>query len=159
MDSGELEHGAIVNIDQNVIPDQDQTENELKEEILMIRREPGELKYGVLQSEGKVLEITPLLYMMDGTMMALPPVQYHVPNWLLGFEDYHPQGMPYQMIFNGIRESIPGSNSRYNTQLGFMARILENQPGMVLDTIPTIPEDWAILFAQTVQTAIRENRE
>ena len=115
--------------------------------------EPGTLEYGTTQSEGKILEITPVLYMPDGTLTALPPVQYHVPNWLLGYEDYHSQNYPYNMLLNGMREQIPGTKNHWGVQLGMMARILEAHPGMVLDTIPTVPENWVEMFAQTVRTA------
>lgn len=118
----------------------------------------GEMEYGQIRSEGKILEITPLLYMGDGTLTALPPTAYVCPNWLLGFEDYQTQGYPYNLSPQ-YRDAIPGSNSRWNVQLGFMVRVYENNPGMVPNTLPTIPEDWAELFAQAVKTEIRRNAD
>lgn len=36
----------------------------------------GESAHGRIKFEGKILEVTPLLYMGDGTLTALPPTAY-----------------------------------------------------------------------------------
>lgn len=98
-----------------------------------------------LTSEGKTLEITPLLYSPDGTLMSLPPTIYRVPGWLLGFGSEHVVGYPHVIMYNE-RHVIP-SNPQRAPSLSFMIRIYENQPGVATGDVPEISEEWATIFA------------
>jgi hypothetical protein len=108
---------------------------------------------GSLRSEGKILEVTPILYMPDGTLLSLPPTTYLCPNWLLGYQDFHVQGYPFVLHLNE-RTWIPGTNSAYGPMLGFTARIYENSPGMALGGIPEISEEWVTMFAILTETSL-----
>jgi hypothetical protein len=85
---------------------------------------PGEL---VLLSEGKLLEICPIIVSASGQPFMLPPVTYKVDNWLLGYRDEHVASMPYT-LYGSERMSIPGSSSAGPSMLQFLARVLEDHP-------------------------------
>lgn len=84
----------------------------------------GELKYGRIKSEGKIVEVTPFLETMSGQPYMLPPVLYRVENWLLGYEDYDVVARPqtympqFQSMLNGNRNDA--------VRLSFMVRVLED---------------------------------
>lgn len=107
-----------------------------------------------LKSEGKILEITPLLYMPDGTLQSLPPVHYECPGWLLGYVDEYIIGYPYQIVFNE-RHQIP-SDPRMAPYLSFNIRLFERWPNMVPTMAATISEEWIELFAQAVSKAQKD---
>lgn len=77
-----------------------------------------------VESEGKILEIIPVIEIM-GQPYVLPPVQYHVENWLLGFRDDHPTGTPATYYFHQ-KIYLMGSNSNAPNALTFMVRVLED---------------------------------
>lgn len=84
----------------------------------------GELEYGRIKSEGKLLEIIPWLT-LNGQPFMLPPVVYRVENWLLGFRDEHYIGGPQTYQFPA-RLTISGSNARDTTDLSFILRVMED---------------------------------
>lgn len=108
-----------------------------------------------MMSEGKLLEILPYIIAEDGTPMMLPPIVYEVPNWLLGYKDYHVTGMPYTIHFNE-RQPIPGSNSAYGVQLSFSVRVLEHSPGMVSnDNVATVDIDAVVHLINALREKMR----
>jgi len=83
-----------------------------------------------MHSEGKLLEIIPVITDMSGQPFMLPPTVYHVPNELLGYMDeHHVVGMPYQMYMRE-RLNIPGSVSNRGSDLTFLIRVLEDSPSV-----------------------------
>lgn len=84
----------------------------------------GELEYGRVRSEGKLLEIIPSIEDGSGQPMILPGAVWPVDNWILGFEDYHYLSSPIQ-FFNNMRTMIPGTRSAANHRMTFLVRILE----------------------------------
>lgn len=80
-----------------------------------------------LTSEGKLLEIIPIISDDNGVPYMLPPVIWHVPNWLAGYQDSHPIPTPTTMWMGHVLD-IPGSNSARNHRLTFQVRILEDSP-------------------------------
>lgn len=93
----------------------------------------------ILISEGKLLEVIPLIETGDGSCFMLPPVIWPVSNELMGYRDDHVQGMPIQMWMQE-RAQIPGSVSSRWHRLGFIVRVMENsptsmpQPGTMMST-------------------------
>lgn len=112
----------------------------------------GDLDYGRIKSEGKILEVTPLLYAPDGILTALPPIWYLCPNWLLGYMDHHVQQFPYTM-HDTYRQSIPGTNTSAAVQIGFMSRILEHSPDMVPVT-GVLTQEWVGVLASAIKEAM-----
>lgn len=88
-------------------------------------------------SEGKLLEIIPIIMDPGGQPMMLPPVVYQVPNFMLGYMDHHACAWPYQFHMNE-RIYIPGSRSSSQHALSFQVRIMEDQPGSVPATVATV---------------------
>jgi hypothetical protein len=85
----------------------------------------GELTYGRVKSEGKCLEVIPVIEDASGQPMILPPVIWHVENWTLGFEDWHTLSSPVT-IYPQFQVNIPGSNSTFGHRLSFLIRVLED---------------------------------
>lgn len=111
----------------------------------------NEDKAGVksIESEGKLLEIIPLIFSPVGEPLTLPPVVYRVPNWLLGFREDHYVGKPIAMYF-GERANIPGSNASYSHQLTFFVRILEASPSSGIE-IATVDEKAVVGLIQALR--------
>jgi len=80
-----------------------------------------------IRSEGKLLEVMPIIYTADGSMMTLPPVVWTVPNWLLGMSEEYISGNPNPLWFNQ-RLELTGSNTAWNHQLSFFVRVMEYSP-------------------------------
>lgn len=87
---------------------------------------------GMATSEGKLLEIIPVITDPYGQPFTLPPVVYHVPNELMGYYDDRPMAMP-QQFFMGERISIQGSNAALNVRVTFLVRLLEASPSAGID--------------------------
>jgi hypothetical protein len=81
----------------------------------------------ILLSEGKLLEICPIIVSASGQPFMLPPVTYKVDNWLLGYSDEHVAAMPYG-LYGNERMTIPGSSASNSSMLQFLARVLEDHP-------------------------------
>jgi hypothetical protein len=99
--------------------------------------EEGVLEYGRIRSEGKILEVMPMLQHTGGQSYMLPPAYWHVENWMLGFQDWHVIASPIA-IWQNQQSLIPGTSSAGGAQLSFMLRILEDselpkgaQPGQI----------------------------
>lgn len=80
---------------------------------------------GGIESEGKILEIMPFITDGFGTPLALPPVRWVVPNWMLGFHETHTMSYPFTYLTNE-RVTMPAGHTA--SQVQFMVRLLENQP-------------------------------
>jgi hypothetical protein len=84
-----------------------------------------ELKHGRVKSEGKLLEVIPIVTDATGQPMMLPPLIWQVPNFVLGYEDWHPISMPVSFYMND-RLHIPGSNASQTHTLTFLVRMMED---------------------------------
>lgn len=93
----------------------------------------GEPPVDQAKSEGKCLEVIPLIEDASGQPMMLPPAVWHVENWVLGFLDYHSLPSPMQ-FWHHVKTTIPGSNSANAHRLTFLVRILED--GQMPNGIP-----------------------
>lgn len=86
-------------------------------------------------SEGKYLEVTPLLVDEVGQPRMLPPVIWPVENWMLGYANDHALAGPW-VNYVPYRVQIPGSSANRYTQLEFLVRVLESgeqpRPAMAL---------------------------
>lgn len=78
-----------------------------------------------IKSEGKILEFIPIIEDNNGQPYALPPVQYHVDNELLGFKEYHALSYP-TTYYNQNRVYINGSNGSSPVGLTMLIRVLED---------------------------------
>jgi hypothetical protein len=78
------------------------------------------------RSEGKLLEIIPIITDTWGQPMMLPPVVYNVDNWLMGYVDEHVVAMPYTVWFNE-KVTLPGTGAN-SAQLSFLVRVMERSP-------------------------------
>jgi hypothetical protein len=85
----------------------------------------GELRYGNIKSEGKILEIIPVLVSSNGNMSMLPPAYWHVENWILGFDDEHYMACP-AVYWGSETIWINGSNAARPMGLRYMARVVED---------------------------------
>lgn len=85
----------------------------------------GVLKYGRIKSEGKMLEVIPILEDASGQPYMLPPAVWHVENWVLGFENSHSLSTPMSFWPNQ-RSVIPGTSALSGVRFSFMVRILED---------------------------------
>lgn len=81
--------------------------------------------YDDFKSEGKCIEVIPVIEDAGGQPMMLPPAIWHVENWVLGFIDEHPLSMPMQ-FFSNQKTTLPGSNSANSHRITFLVRILED---------------------------------
>lgn len=81
-----------------------------------------------MTSEGKLLEILPLIELNNQPFM-LPPTVYHVPNWLLGYFDWHAIGN-VQTVYVPAKVAIQGSLSGTFCILSLVIRIIEASPSM-----------------------------
>jgi len=77
-------------------------------------------------SEGKILEIMPVIFTPIGEPLMLPPITYKVPNWFLGFRDNHYIGLPINLGNGSTRMHIPGTVSNESHRMEVWARILED---------------------------------
>ncbi len=105
-----------------------------------------------IQSEGKLLEVIPFIEMNGYQMFTLPAVVWPVPNWLMGFKDYHVLGNPYTIWMND-RSQIHGTNSAASHRLGFIVRILEASP----DNEPRMGAQISAEHVTQILDAIKEN--
>ena len=106
------------------------------------RNEPG----GPLVSEGKTLEIFPIITDAWGQPYALPPVIWKCPNWLLGFRDNHTVSFPITFHPND-RIYIPGTIASESVQLSFMVRLMEDSPD-------SAPVSGSVIDAETVSALV-----
>lgn len=95
-------------------------------------------QHPTLLSEGKLLEVTPVLLDVQGQPRILPPVIWPVDNYLLGYLDEHIVGQPFTHYGQNFSQvAIPGSMSNQVTRLSFIIRVLEAgavpTPGTVID--------------------------
>lgn len=75
-------------------------------------------------SEGKILEIMPILIDVFGQPFSLPPIHFELDNELLGYEKYHVLSAPMQFITHE-RIRIPGSMANRTTDVQIFMRLLE----------------------------------
>jgi len=104
------------------------------------------------ESEGKVIEIMPILYDASGTPMMLPAATWEVPSWTLGYHDNHVLRMPCT-LWTPYHWPIPGTNSNASTELGFMVRVMERWPDVAPGAGPTIDMDAAMAIMGAIRRA------
>lgn len=110
----------------------------------------GELKYGRVRSEGKMLEVIPIIEDANGSPMMLPPAIWPVDNWLLGFEDHHMINTPMS-FWQNVKTVIPGSSPNAPVRLTFLVRVLE--AGEQPRAVGTIDADAVRELIQAVRIA------
>lgn len=100
---------------------------------MIIRNINGET---TIESEGKLLEVIPIITDPNGMPSMLPPVVWHVANENLGFRNYHALNMPMSMM-PMERVQIPGSSSYHSHTLSYYTRIMEASPstGIAVATV------------------------
>lgn len=82
---------------------------------------------GRVRSEGKLLEIMPVITDATGQPYILPPVVYRLPNELLGFREWHTLGSPLT-YWGNQRTPINGSSASMPHDVSFYIRVLEDSP-------------------------------
>lgn len=115
----------------------------------------GELTYGTVKSEGKLLQVIPLID-TGGNQLMLPPVVYRVPNFLLGFKDWHT--MTPMAFYPQSWMQIPGTNSAIGNRLGFMVQIMEDSPDCGV-TVATVDADAVMALLDAIRDATEKRRE
>lgn len=88
----------------------------------------------LIRSEGKVLEITPLIYGPSGDVLSLPPVSWEIPGWLIQCNDDYIMGYPWQANLPGYLV-LPSSQTAAACRLSFMVRIMERQPESTVQAV------------------------
>jgi hypothetical protein len=104
-----------------------------------------------VRSEGKLIEVVPVITDAGGSSMMLPPVIWEVDNWLVGFKDEHWVGMP-NTFYPQWKIQLPGSNPSMSHSLSFLVRLLENSP----DSTPHAGSRIDIEAAREIVDALRE---
>lgn len=102
-----------------------------------------------IKSEGKLIEVMPIIEDPYGQPFMLPPAVWEVENWLVGYKDEHTVGMPIT-FYHPEKLQIPGSNGSAPCRLSFMTRMMERSP----DSMPgsrTIDLPAAMMIAQTIR--------
>jgi hypothetical protein len=79
---------------------------------------------GKYVSEGKLIEVTPIITDAVGMPMALPPMVWPVENWVLNYTDEQVEHMPRQYMGTD-RTFIAGSYPARECSVQFMFRVLE----------------------------------
>lgn len=104
-----------------------------------------------LHSEGKILEVIPVILDQIGQPMMLPPALWRVEGWVLGFTEPRAiTGTPWTLHMP-MRSAIPGSSSQHPHQLSFIVRVLEDgehpttgviDPAAVKAALRAYREEW-----------------
>lgn len=118
----------------------------------------GELEYGRIKSEGKLLEFIPILTMPDGQPYALPPVVYRVENWILGYNDYHSQGMPVN-YYPQMDTYLHGTNSSLAVRMSFVIRIMEDSSDAPVNAIASIDAESVKDIVSVIKNAMKRDEE
>lgn len=107
---------------------------------------------GQVRSEGKLLEITPLIHDAYGTPYSLPPVHYVIENWLVGATDEYPS-IGFPRSFQTKPEALPGAtNSAMYCSVSFLIRVSEDSPDMQ----PYVPEATEVDVQQVLPAQLSE---
>lgn len=80
-----------------------------------------------MKSEGKLLEIL-MTIELNNQPFLLPPVIYQIPNWLLGFAEWHVLVAPQNIHVPSVIQ-VHGSGPSY-CAITMVLRILEDSPSM-----------------------------
>lgn len=107
------------------------------------------------KSDGKTLELIPIITMPGGETFMLPPVRWDVPNELLGFMDSHPVGTPNMVEYMQNQTYIQGSNAAYGSRLSFIIRILEYSPGSEPHAAPAIDMNTVRALLKGIKAAVK----
>jgi hypothetical protein len=108
-------------------------------------------------SEGKLLEVMPIITDAAGQPMMLPPIVYRVPNWFIGYKDDHTISMPYQ-IYLQERATIPGSVSSAPHQISFLVRIMEDDPSSTPQVVASVDTEAVVGLIEAIRHSINVYR-
>lgn len=90
----------------------------------ILDRDENDGLYGRIRSEGKKIEVIPIITDAAGQPMMLPPAVWDVESWILGMNKDYVQAGPYQFYMHEA-VNLPGSQSNATHRLQFLVRILE----------------------------------